>query len=87
MSKWLLYCLLFWRTDVSGKLLSMGYGFVIFTDKASADKAIKTLQHKDIDGHAVELKLSTKDTVYVTYEVTIISIFLLSPVEVPTDVP
>ena len=65
----------------------MGYGFVIFTDKASADKAIKTLQHKDIDGHAVELKLSTKDTVYVTYEVTIISIFLLSPVEVPTDVP
>ena len=41
----------------------MGYGFVIFADKSSADKAIKTMQHKEIDGHAIELKLSSRDTV------------------------
>jgi multiple RNA-binding domain-containing protein 1 len=40
--------------------LSMGFGFVEFPSEAEALKAMKTLQGKVVDGHALELKLSTK---------------------------
>ena len=42
----------------------MGYGFVDFESKLSADKALKTMQHKELEGHALELKISTRDTQY-----------------------
>lgn len=45
-----------------GKYLSMGYGFVEFQKKESAMKALKELQHTDLDGHMVELKLSNRTT-------------------------
>ncbi|XP_032220437.2 probable RNA-binding protein 19 isoform X2 [Nematostella vectensis] len=41
-----------------GSLLSMGYGFVEFCNKASAQEALKSLQHSQLDGHALELKQS-----------------------------
>ncbi|XP_033748627.1 probable RNA-binding protein 19 [Pecten maximus] len=41
-----------------GSYLSLGYGFVEYYEKASADKALKTLQHTDLDGHTLELKVS-----------------------------
>jgi multiple RNA-binding domain-containing protein 1 len=40
--------------------LSMGYGFVECSTEESAMKAIKNLQGKNVHGHAVELKVSTK---------------------------
>lgn len=43
------------------KPLSMGYGFVEFTTRKAAMKAIKNLQHSDLDGHKLELKLSTRE--------------------------
>ncbi|XP_046390578.1 probable RNA-binding protein 19 [Ischnura elegans] len=43
-----------------GELLSMGFGFVQFMKKASAEKALKTLQNSSIDGHSVELKRSNR---------------------------
>ena len=44
------------------KPLSMGYGFVEFTTRKAALKAIKNLQHSDLDGHKLELKVSTRET-------------------------
>ena len=52
------------RSEFSGEMLSMGYGFVDFESRESTNKALKMMQHKDIDGHAVELKISTRDTQY-----------------------
>lgn len=46
-----------------GKFLSMGYGFVEYMKKQSAEKALKTLQHTDLDGHQLELKISNKATI------------------------
>ncbi|CAC5419503.1 MRD1 [Mytilus coruscus] len=46
-----------------GKFLSMGYGFVEYMKKQSAEKAMKTLQHTDLDGHQLELKISNKATI------------------------
>lgn len=40
--------------------LSMGYGFVQFMFKASADKALKTLQLSQLDGKSLELKRSER---------------------------
>ncbi|KAF2897811.1 hypothetical protein ILUMI_08367 [Ignelater luminosus] len=40
--------------------LSMGYGFVRFYHKASADKALKTLQCSTLDGKTLELKRSER---------------------------
>lgn len=40
--------------------LSMGFGFVEFQSEAEALKAMKSLQGKVVDGHALEIKLSTK---------------------------
>jgi len=44
----------------SGDLLSMGFGFVQFMRKASADRAMKTLQHSRLDDHCLELKRSNR---------------------------
>lgn len=41
-----------------GKTLSMGYGFIEFNNKASAEKALNAMQGFNLDGHALELKLS-----------------------------
>lgn len=38
----------------------MGYGFVRFMLKASADKALKTLQQSVLDGKSLELKRSER---------------------------
>ncbi|KAG8224194.1 hypothetical protein J437_LFUL002648 [Ladona fulva] len=43
-----------------GEMLSMGYGFVQFLKKNNAEKALKTLQHSMLDGHAIELKRSNR---------------------------
>ncbi len=43
-----------------GETLSMGYGFVQFRTRAAADAALKTLQHKLLDSHCLELKRSNR---------------------------
>eukprot|EP01138_Halocafeteria_seosinensis_P002857 gb/GECG01002918.1/.p1 GENE.gb/GECG01002918.1/~~gb/GECG01002918.1/.p1 ORF type:complete len:897 (+),score=177.71 gb/GECG01002918.1/:1-2691(+) len=40
--------------------LSMGFGFVEFSDEAAAKEAIKRLQGVELDDHALELKVSAK---------------------------
>ena len=40
--------------------LSMGYGFVQYSTHKAALKAIKRLQHTELGGHRLELKLSTR---------------------------
>jgi len=44
----------------TGDLLSMGFGFVTYLKKISAEKALKTLQHTKLDGHCLELKRSNR---------------------------
>ncbi|KAI7885786.1 RNA-binding domain-containing protein, partial [Lichtheimia hyalospora FSU 10163] len=41
-----------------GKTLSMGYGFVEFDSKASAQKALNAMQGYNLDDHALQLKFS-----------------------------
>ncbi|KAJ8968375.1 hypothetical protein NQ314_002325 [Rhamnusium bicolor] len=41
-------------------VLSMGYGFVRYMHKVSADKALKTLQQSVLDGKSLELKRSER---------------------------
>ncbi|BFZ04762.1 hypothetical protein BsWGS_07801 [Bradybaena similaris] len=43
-----------------GQLLSMGYGFVQFLKKADAKEALKNLQNSELEGHHLELKMSTR---------------------------
>lgn len=43
------------------KKLSMGFGFVEFASQEEAKKAIKTMQGKLVDGHSLEVKLSSKN--------------------------
>lgn len=43
-----------------GKWLSMGYGFVEYKNAGDCEKAIKSLQSKQVDGHNIQLKLSNK---------------------------
>lgn len=45
-----------------GQLLSMGYGFVQFKQRQAAKQALKQLQRSELDGHALELKLSKRAT-------------------------
>ncbi|XP_064648484.1 probable RNA-binding protein 19 [Lineus longissimus] len=45
-----------------GQMLSMGYGFVQFRTHAAASKALKELQHSELDGHTLELKVSNRQT-------------------------
>ena len=41
-------------------MLSLGYGFVEYKRSQSAYEAMKKLQHIEIDGHQVELKISNR---------------------------
>ncbi|KAI7898836.1 uncharacterized protein BX663DRAFT_538350 [Cokeromyces recurvatus] len=41
-----------------GKVLSMGFGFIEFNNKANAEKALKAMQGYNLDGHTLELKFS-----------------------------
>eukprot|EP00090_Calanus_glacialis_P001961 TRINITY_DN11462_c0_g1_i3.p1 TRINITY_DN11462_c0_g1~~TRINITY_DN11462_c0_g1_i3.p1 ORF type:complete len:820 (-),score=288.95 TRINITY_DN11462_c0_g1_i3:42-2501(-) len=44
----------------SGDSLSMGFGFITYYLKSSAEKAIKTLQQSSLSEHCLELKRSTR---------------------------
>jgi multiple RNA-binding domain-containing protein 1 len=48
------------KSGASGEPLSMGYGFVEFGSEEDALNAMKSLQGKLIDGHAVSIQLSAK---------------------------
>ena len=50
------------RRQSDGQMLSMGYGFVQFKRKSAVSAALKTLQHKMLDRHSLELKRSTRAT-------------------------
>ena len=43
----------------------MGYGFVEFMKREAAQKALKQLQHTELEGHSLQLKLSSRATVWV----------------------
>ncbi|WAR01970.1 RBM19-like protein [Mya arenaria] len=45
-----------------GQQLSMGYGFVEFRSPNGAQEALKTMQHTDLDGHVLEVKISNRTT-------------------------
>jgi multiple RNA-binding domain-containing protein 1 len=47
-------------TTTEGRSLSMGYGFVELPSREHAQKAIKVLQGKLVDGHAIEIAVSSK---------------------------
>lgn len=47
----------------TGKLLSMGFGFIQFKTKESALKAVKNFQLSKLDDHSLEVKLSNRATV------------------------
>lgn len=52
------------KKDVkSGNLLSMGFGFIQYKNKSSAQTAMQDLQLTELDGHALELKYSNRATV------------------------
>jgi multiple RNA-binding domain-containing protein 1 len=46
--------------DDSNKLIPLGYGFIQFKLTSSADKALKTMQMKLLDGNNIELKRSDR---------------------------
>eukprot|EP00986_Skeletonema_menzelii_P015693 scaffold12404_cov132-Skeletonema_menzelii.AAC.6 len=48
------------KSGASGEPLSMGYGFVEFSSEEDALNAMKSLQGKLIDGHALSIQLSAK---------------------------
>ncbi|KAM9858988.1 putative RNA-binding protein 19 isoform 2-T2 [Aulostomus maculatus] len=50
------------KKDKTGKLLSMGYGFVQYQTAEAAQKALRQLQHCTVDDHQMELKISQKAT-------------------------
>ncbi|KAL0272301.1 UNVERIFIED_CONTAM: hypothetical protein PYX00_005331 [Menopon gallinae] len=45
-----------------GKKLSLGYGFIQFSSKQEADKALKSLQFSKLEDHTLELKRSNRVT-------------------------
>uniref|UniRef100_A0A3Q2V8F2 RNA binding motif protein 19 n=1 Tax=Haplochromis burtoni TaxID=8153 RepID=A0A3Q2V8F2_HAPBU len=47
---------------ITGKLLSMGYGFVQYQTAEAAQKALRQLQHCKVDDHQLELKVSERAT-------------------------
>ncbi|XP_060724141.1 probable RNA-binding protein 19 [Tachysurus vachellii] len=49
------------KRDKSGKLSSMGYGFIQYKTPKSAQKAIRQLQNCTVDGHQLELKISERE--------------------------
>ncbi|XP_070759819.1 probable RNA-binding protein 19 [Enoplosus armatus] len=50
------------KKDKTGKLLSMGYGFVQYQTAEAAQKALRQLQHCTVDDHQLELKVSERAT-------------------------
>uniref|UniRef100_A0A8C7ZBB4 Probable RNA-binding protein 19 n=1 Tax=Oryzias sinensis TaxID=183150 RepID=A0A8C7ZBB4_9TELE len=56
------FCSISKKKDKSGKLLSMGYGFVQYQSAEGAQKALRQLQHCCVDDHKLELKISDKAT-------------------------
>uniref|UniRef100_A0A8C8DZI1 Probable RNA-binding protein 19 n=1 Tax=Oryzias sinensis TaxID=183150 RepID=A0A8C8DZI1_9TELE len=54
------FCSISKKKDKSGKLLSMGYGFVQYQSAEGAQKALRQLQHCCVDDHKLELKISDK---------------------------
>ncbi|XP_023814266.1 probable RNA-binding protein 19 isoform X2 [Oryzias latipes] len=56
------FCSISKKKDKSGKLLSMGYGFVQYQSAEGAQKALRQLQHCSVDDHKLELKISDKAT-------------------------
>ncbi|XP_073322755.1 probable RNA-binding protein 19 [Pagrus major] len=50
------------KRDKTGKMLSMGYGFVQFQTAEAAQKALRQLQHCTVDDHQLELKVSERAT-------------------------
>uniref|UniRef100_A0A3Q3QR76 Probable RNA-binding protein 19 n=1 Tax=Monopterus albus TaxID=43700 RepID=A0A3Q3QR76_MONAL len=55
-------CTISKKKDKSGKLLSMGYGFVQYKTADAAQKALRQLQHCTVDNHQLELKISERAT-------------------------
>ncbi|XP_029960967.1 putative RNA-binding protein 19 [Salarias fasciatus] len=53
-------CTISKKKDKTGKLLSMGYGFVQYQTAESAQKALRQLQHCNVDDHQLELKISER---------------------------
>ena len=45
-----------------GKMLSLGYGFVEFKYPDGAMRVLQKMQHAELDGHTLELKISNKTT-------------------------
>ncbi|XP_041642367.1 probable RNA-binding protein 19 [Cheilinus undulatus] len=50
------------KKDKTGKLLSMGYGFVQYQTAEAAQKALRQLQRCTVDDHHLELKISERAT-------------------------
>lgn len=48
-------------SNIDTRRLSMGFGFVEFSSEVEALKAKKVIQGKVVDGHALDIKLSTKN--------------------------
>ncbi|XP_061585092.1 probable RNA-binding protein 19 [Cololabis saira] len=55
-------CTISKKKDKSGKILSMGYGFVQYQSAEAAQKALRQLQHCTVDDHQLELKISERAT-------------------------
>lgn len=54
-------CTISKKRDKTGKLLSMGYGFVQYKTPEAAQKAMRQLQHCTVNEHQLELKISERD--------------------------
>uniref|UniRef100_A0A8C4ZXI0 RRM domain-containing protein n=1 Tax=Gadus morhua TaxID=8049 RepID=A0A8C4ZXI0_GADMO len=50
------------KKDKTGKMLSMGYGFVQYQKPESAQKAMRLLQHCSVDDHQLDIKISERAT-------------------------
>ncbi|XP_061529313.1 probable RNA-binding protein 19 [Phycodurus eques] len=55
-------CTISKKKEKTGKLLSMGYGFVEYHTPEAAQKALRQLQHCKVDEHCLELKISERAT-------------------------
>ncbi|XP_034026101.1 probable RNA-binding protein 19 [Thalassophryne amazonica] len=55
-------CTISKKKDKTGKLLSMGYGFVQYKTAEAAQKALRQLQHCTVDEHQLEVKISDRAT-------------------------
>ncbi|XP_026200086.1 probable RNA-binding protein 19 [Anabas testudineus] len=55
-------CTISKKKDKTGKVLSMGYGFVQYQTADAAQKALRQLQHCTVDDHQLELKISERAT-------------------------